>query len=474
MSSSGLLTDLYELTMMQGYFFYDRNPEVVFDMFFRRQPFRGGFSIFAGLEEVIKRLEELSFSQEDLTYLQGLGLFKNSFLDMLSSFRFKGDVYAMPEGTVVFPHEPLVRVHGSLIETQLVESMLLAILNFQSLIATKAARIYLATKGGNVIEFGLRRAQGVDGALSASRAAYIGGAAATSNALAGRIYNIPVRGTMAHSWIMAFGDELDSFEKYAELYPDQSILLLDTYDTLGTGIENAIKVGRALKKQGKRLGVRLDSGDLEYLSKQCRERLDTAGLSDATIVVSNELNEEIVHQLVTADSPIDAWGIGTQLVTGGSDSAFSGVYKLAAKREGDRMIPTMKLSNNPEKTTTPAVKQVHRCFDSAGSPIGDLLTLDEEEVEANGPVVFHHPMYEDRAFTLRSFSGSEPLLRPIMKSGVRIAPVPPLDEIRNTAIAGIRNLDDTYKRLINPHIYKVSLSSRLKEIKFDLQRSAGS
>ena len=277
MRTSGLLTDLYELTMMQGYFLNDRNPDVVFDMFFRRPPFGGGFSVFAGLEDIVSRLSEIAFSQNDLAYLEGLGLFKQRFLDMLAAFRFRGDVFAVREGEIVFPHEPLVRVHGTLIETQLVESLLLTIINFQSLIATKAARIYLASRGGNVMEFGLRRAQGVDGALSASRAAYIGGASATSNAVAGRLFGIPVRGTRAHSWVMAFDSELESFEHYAELYPDQAVLLIDTYDTLGSGIDNAIRVGRKLKENGKRIGVRLDSGDLEYLSKQCRKRLDAAG-----------------------------------------------------------------------------------------------------------------------------------------------------------------------------------------------------
>ncbi len=471
MTTSGLLTDLYELTMMQGYFLCDRNPEVVFDMFYRRQPFRGGFAVFAGLGELLERIEGLRFCEEDIDYLDGLGLFRKPFLDMLSDFRFKGEIHAMREGTLIFPHEPLVRVRGTLIEAQLIESLLLAILNFQSLIATKAARIYLASREGNVIEFGLRRAQGIDGAISASRAAFVGGASATSNTLAGRLYGIPTSGTMAHSWIMAFGDELEAFERYAEIYPDQTILLLDTYDTLGTGIENAIRVGHALKRKGKRLGVRLDSGDLEYLSKQCRIRLDEAGLEDARIVVSNELNEEIVHQLVTEGSPIDGWGVGTQLVTGGSDSAFSGVYKLAAKQINGAMEPTIKLSNNPEKTTTPGVKQVYRYFDASGSPMGDLLTLDDEEPQTEGPVSFYHPMYEERKYLLKSYEHCRPLLEPVMRDGKRTEPAPELNEIRDYTISGIRRLDDTYKRLINPHVFKVSLSAGLKRLKFELMRS---
>lgn len=472
MATSGLLTDLYELTMAQGYYLHERNPEVVFDMFFRKQPFGGGFSIFAGLGELLRRLEELRFSQEDLAYLDSLGIFKQPFLDMLSSFRFRGDLYAMEEGTVVFPQEPLIRIRGSLIEAQLVESLLLAIVNFQSLIATKAARVYIASRGGSVIEFGLRRAQGLDGALSAARAAFVGGAEATSNTLAARLYGIPARGTMAHSWVMVFDNELDSFHKYADLYPDQSILLIDTYDTLTSGIENAIRVGQALKPKGKRLGVRLDSGDLEYLSKQCRKRLDEAGLEDAMIFVSNELNEEIIHQLVTAGSPIDGWGVGTQLVTGGSESAFSGVYKLAAKEVEGKMRPTIKLSNNPEKTTTPGVKQVYRYRDAEGVPLGDLMTLDEEEPGSEAPIVFNHPMRESSRYLLRSFADSVPLLQRVMHEGKIEQASRSLEEIRAHALDGVARLDDTYKRLINPHVYKVSLSSRLKAMKFDLLQSA--
>ncbi|KKL10808.1 hypothetical protein LCGC14_2552110, partial [marine sediment metagenome] len=266
---SALLTDLYELTMIQGYLHYDYNPKVVFDMFFRRQPFNGGFTIFAGLEDLLKGLKTLSFSRSDLEYLAGLKIFSRAFLDYLVDFHFKGDIYSVDEGLPVFPDEPLIRVHASLIEAQLIESYLLNVINFQTLIATKTARIYLASGKGTILEFGLRRAQGLDGAVSASRAAFIGGAAATSNTLAGKIFGIPVKGTMAHSWVMSFENELEAFEKYAEVYPDECILLIDTYDTLGSGLVNAIKVGRRLLKEGHHnFGIRLDSGDLEYLSKK--------------------------------------------------------------------------------------------------------------------------------------------------------------------------------------------------------------
>lgn len=331
MNTGALFTDLYELTMAQGYHRNAMNRRVVFDMFFRRNPFSGGFSLCAGLEPLLEALETFTFSGEDLAYLESQRVFGPSFLEYLETFRFSGDVCSVPEGTVVFPNAPIVRVDANLIEAQLIEGLLLNIVNFQTLIATKTARIFLASNRGKILEFGLRRAQGPDGALSATRAAFIGGAAATSNTIAGKRLGVPVSGTMAHSWVMAFDSEREAFEKYAELYPDQAILLVDTYDTLRSGIQNAVTVGKKLAARGKTIGVRLDSGDIQYLSHAIRRHLDENGLADATIAVSNELNEEIIHQLVTDGCPVDFWGVGTQLVTGGSDSALTGVYKLAAK-----------------------------------------------------------------------------------------------------------------------------------------------
>ncbi len=463
-----LLTDLYELTMMQGYLLSDNNPEVVFDVFFRRQPFRGGFSVFAGLEDVIRALCGLRFSGEDLAYLASLGHFRGEFLDYLSAFRFRGDLYSMDEGTVVFPNEPLMRVHGRLVETQLIESVLLAIVNFQTLIATKAARMRLASRGGRVVEFGLRRAQGVDGAVSAARAAFIGGAQASSNVLAGKLFGIPVSGTMAHSWVMAFETEAEAFDRYADLYPDASIFLIDTYDTLGSGIENAIRVGKRLQARGKTMGVRLDSGDLEYLSKRVRERLDGAGLKEASIFVSNELNEQIIQQLVAAGAPIDGWGVGTELVTGGSESALSGVYKLVAKRRDGLMKPTIKISNNPEKTTTPGIKQVHRFYDAAGAPIADLLSLVEEELPARGPVRFYHPMMESTYFNVSDYGRVEPLLSRTIRSGEREREPETLPAIQERAAGALALFDESFKRILNPHLYKVSLTKALVELKFGL------
>lgn len=465
---SGLRTDLYELTMIQGYHTFGNNPEVIFDMFFRRPPFGGGFSVFAGLDDLLETLEKLHFSEADIAYLDSLGLFHAEFLAYLRRFRFSGTLYAVPEGSIVFPGEPLIRVHATLIEAQLIESLLLNVVNFQTLIATKAARIVSASNNGKVLEFGLRRAQGFDGSMSASRAAFIGGAAATSNTLAGRQFGIPVKGTMAHSWVMAFASEQESFERYAELYPESTILLIDTYSTLHSGIESAITVGKKMKAQGRSFGVRLDSGDLEYLSKKVRRKLDEAGLSDATITASNELSEEIVHQLVTSGCPIDSWGVGTNMVTGGDDSSLTGVYKLAAKQSGSAMIPTIKLSNQPSKTTNPGLKQLYRFFDDDDSPIADLITLEDENIEPGNRYIFHHPDLSARSFELSRYARVEPMLKPCMENGKRTFEPKSLQELQSHCVRSLDHIDHTYKRIINPHVFKVSLSTELAELKREM------
>jgi len=463
---SALLTDLYELTMIQGYLHYNYNPRVVFDMFFRRQPFNGGFTIFAGLEDLLKGLKGLSFLKDDLEYLAGLKIFSQDFLDYLANFRFKGDIYSVDEGLPVFPDEPLIRVHASLIEAQLIESYLLNVINFQTLIATKTARIYLASGKGTILEFGLRRAQGLDGALSASRAAFIGGAAATSNTMAGKIFGIPVKGTMAHSWVMSFENELEAFEKYAEVYPDECILLIDTYDTLESGLVNAINVGRRLLKEGHHnFGIRLDSGDLEYLSKKVRAEMDKAGLPEAKISVSNELDENIIHQLLTEGAPIDYWGVGTNLVTAKGDSALTGVYKLKAREKDGRFQPTIKVSNNPEKITNPGIKQVYRFFNGQGSPIADLMALDDEELIPGRSYRFHHPRYLYRSMLVSKCSRIEPLLSLKMKGGEISADLPDLKTIQQRCKENLDRIDSSYKRLLNPHIYKVSISQKLRDLK---------
>ena len=471
MKSSALLTDFYELTMAQGCFLEKKNPSVVFDMFYRSQPFNGGFAVFCGLNDLINIIEHFHFSQDDIGYLKSTGMFKDEFLAYLSTFRFSGNIYSMDEGTVVFPGEPMIRVHSSLIEAQLIESILLNTINFQTLIATKMSHVYHASKYGKILEFGLRRAQGIDGALSASRAAFIGGAFATSNTLAGKIFDIPVSGTMAHSWVMAFDSELESFRMYANIYPDTCSLLIDTYDTLGSGIENAIIVGKEMKAQGKTIGVRIDSGDLSYLSRKVRDRLDQAGLHDTKIIVSNDLNEEIINLLVSEDAPIDVWGIGTHLVTGGKQASMNGVYKLAAKMNNEGSFePTMKVSNTSKKTTDPGIKQVFRFYGSEGNALADLITLDREPIVTGKDYLFLHPINETDVFMLHSdeYIEIKPLLKLKIKNGERIIPPPLLKDIQKNVQIELRTLHKSYKRLINPHIYKVSLSPDLKEIKNSL------
>ncbi len=468
---SALTTDFYELAMAQGYFLKKHNTRVVFDMFYRTNPFNGGYLIFAGLEELLTKLEEFSFSAEDIEYLRKLGKFDTSFLEFLKSYRFKGDIYAFDEGTPVFPGEPLIRVETDLIDAQLIETLLLNTVNFQSLIATKASRMQQATKGrGIIMEFGLRRAQGENGGHSASRASFIGGTKLTSNTYAGMKYGIPVAGTMAHSWIMSFESEVEAFRTFAELYPDNAVLLIDTYDTLTSGIESAITVGLEMKKKGKKIGVRIDSGDLSYLSKAVRRKLDEAGLFDATICVSNDLTEEIIQGLVNDGAPVDSWGVGTHLVTGGFQSSLNGVYKLAAKEENGVYIPTLKVSSSYEKTTNPGVKQVYRFYDEFGSALADLITLSDETLEEGVNIPFYHPFSTQDFFIMKkkNYAHYKAMLNKKMEGGKRLYEEINIHEIQRRSAELLTEFDKSYKRQINPHIYKVSLSSRLRELKTKL------
>ncbi len=469
--ASALITDFYELNMMQGFFLEKKNPRVVFDMFYRTNPFHGGYTIFTGLEHLINELENFKFSKEDIEYLKGLGKFDPAFIDYLSTYSFSGDIYAMEEGSVAFPGEPLIRVETNMIEAQLIESFLLNTINFQTLIATKAARMKVATKGkGSIMEFGLRRAQGVDGALSASRACFIGGCEVTSNTYAGRIYNIPVAGTMAHSWVMLFDNEYEAFRRFADLYPDNCILLIDTYDTLNSGIEAAIKVGLEQKEKGLRIGVRIDSGDLSYLTKAVREKLDAAGLEDATICISNDVTEEIILNLVNDGAPIDSWGIGTHLVTGGTQAALGGVYKLSAKEESGTFIPTLKISSSFEKTTNPGIKQVYRFYDKNNQALADLIALSDEKIESSVNHIFYHPFSTGDMFIMRknNYALLKPMLVKQMENGKRIKSEPKLKELQDRVKENLSHFDKSYKRQINPHIYKVSLTGKLKDLKAEL------
>lgn len=466
--TSALTTDFYELAMAQGYFLKKHNPRVVFDMFYRTNPFNGGYLIFTGLEELLTKLENFRFSKEDIDYLRSLGQFDESFLTYLSDYRFHGDIYAFDEGTPVFPGEPLIRVESDLIDAQLVETIILNTVNFQSLIATKASRMVLATKGrGAIMEFGLRRAQGEDGGHSASRASFIGGTKVTSNTYAGKKYDIPVAGTMAHSWIMSFENEVEAFRAFAELYPDNAIFLIDTYDTLTSGIDSAIKVGLEMKKKGKRIGVRIDSGDLSYLSKAVRRKLDEAGLTNATICISNDLTEEIILNLVNDGAPIDSWGIGTHLVTGGNQASLNGVYKLAAKEEDGIFIPTLKVSSSYEKTTNPGIKQVYRFYDEFGSALADLITLSDEKLEEGVNIPFYHPFSTQDFFIMKkkNYSRFKAMLSKKMEDGKRVYAEINIHELQRKSAELLTEFDKSYKRQINPHIYKVSLSSKLRELK---------
>lgn len=470
--NSALFTDFYELTMAQGYWKNDMNQQVVFDMFFRRQPFKGGFSVFAGLDTLLEAITDFTFSADDIAYLKAQDMFEQGFLDYLKDFRFSGDIYAFEEGSVIFPQEPIIRIHANLIEAQIVEGLVLNHINFQSLIATKTARAWLASKKGSIMEFGLRRAQGNDGAMSATRAAFIGGAAGTSNTLAGKCYGIPVMGTMAHAWIMAYPSELDAFRAYAALYPTKTVFLIDTYDTLKSGIKNAIIAGGELVKKGLNFGVRLDSGDISYLTAEVRKELDKAGFPQATITVSNELTEEIIETLVQQHTPINSWGVGTHMVTGGNEASFTGVYKLAARHDKDTntMRPAMKFSDNPEKSTNPGIKNVYRLFDANGMAKADILALESETVSPGEERRYFHPSADYRQFSFAA-ARIQPLLRQVVKAGARTDSTLPAAEqlrlARETMVKQLETLDDSYKRILNPHIYKVSLTEAAKDLKME-------
>jgi len=468
-----LLTDLYQLTMVGGYVLDGKQEQWAnFDYFFRRIPDDGGYCVLAGLADLIDYIRKLRFSTEDLSYLAGLKIFDREVLKYFENFKFTGDLWALPEGTVVFPHEPLIRVTAPLPEAQLIESTLLNIMNFQTLIATKAARLLWVANGNPVIDFGLRRAHGPDGALMASRAAYIGGVEGTSNVLAGRYYGIPVRGTHAHSWVESFPQELDAFRAYAKVYPDACLLLVDTYDTLSSGVPHAIQVAKELREQGHKLwGIRLDSGDLAYLSKEARRMLDEAGFPDAAIVASSDLDEWIVESLKRQGACVDIWGVGTRLVTSFSCPALGGVYKLTALDDGKgRMAPKIKRSDNPEKITNPGLKKLVRMYDQKGRMRGDVLFLDEEPVEKIGSFRAHHPMFPHVFKTYPRRFEKKALLMPVFQRGTLVYETPSIHSIRDHTLQSLNGLDPAYKRFRNPHTYHVSLSTTLFKTKQRLLR----
>lgn len=470
-----LLTDLYELTMMQGYFKNKtQNETVVFDAFYRNNPCGGGYAIAAGLEQLINYIKELHFSKEDIDYLAGLGIFDRDFLDYLADFHFSSDIYAIPEGTVIFPREPLVKVVAPIMEAQLVETAILNIINHQSLIATKAARVCYAAKGDGIMEFGLRRAQGPDAGIYGARAAVIGGCIGTSNVLCGQLFGIPVKGTHAHSWIMSFPDEYTAFKAYADLYPDACILLVDTYDTLKSGVPNAIRVFTEMRQAGIPLtfyGIRLDSGDLAYLSKKARKMLDDAGFTDAVISASNDLDEYLIESLKAQGAAITSWGVGTNLITSKDNPAFGGVYKLAAVMGPDgTFIPKIKLSENSEKVTNPGNKTVYRIYEKETGKIkADLIALSEETFSEKGPLLLFDPLepWKKTLLPAGSYTLKE-ILIPIFQKGRCCYTSPKVMDIRTFCQQELNTLWDETKRFVNPHKVHVDLSAKLYDTKIEL------
>ncbi len=469
-----LLTDLYQLTMIQGYFKSHNDKTVIFDLFYRRNPSQGGYAVTAGLEQVISYIKELHFSEEDIDYLATLGIFEKDFLDYLRTFRFTGDIYAIPEGTVVFPKEPLLKVVAPIMEAQLVETALLNIINHQSLIATKAARVAYAAKGDGVLEFGLRRAQGPDAGTYGARAAMIGGCVGTSNVLCGQLFDVPVKGTHAHSWIMSFPDEYTAFKTYAGIYPQACILLVDTYDTLKSGVPNAIRVFTEMREAGVNLsfyGIRLDSGDLAYLSKQARKMLDEAGFPDAVISASSDLDEYLIETLKQQGATITSWGVGTNLITSADNPAFGGVYKLAAIKDGDgRFIPKIKLSENSAKITNPGDKKIYRIYEkSTGKLKADLICLADETFTTDDTILLFDPdepwkktRLKPGTFTIRE------LMVPVFLQGECVYTSPKVMDIREYCLAEQNTLWDEVRRFANPHKVYVDLSVRLYDTKISL------
>lgn len=467
-----LLTDLYELTMMQGYFKEQSKDVVVFDAFYRKNPSGNGYAIAAGLEQVIAYIKNLSFSYEDIDYLRGLGIFEEDFLDYLAGFHFTGDIYAIPEGTVVFPREPLVKVVAPIMEAQLVETAILNIINHQSLIATKASRVCLAAQGDGVMEFGLRRAQGPDAGTYGARAAVIGGCAGTSNVLCGQIFDVPVLGTHAHSWIMSFPDEYTAFKTYADMYPDACTLLVDTYDTLKSGVPNAIRVFDEMKAAGikpKKYGIRLDSGDLAYLSKKARKMLDAAGHTDAVISASSDLDEYLIDSLKTQGAAITSWGVGTNLITSADNPAFGGVYKLAAvKKEGSECFEAkIKISENPAKITNPGNKTVFRIYDKdSGKLKADLIALVGEVYDENQDLELFDPIDTWKRSTLKAGTYTiREILVPVFIKGQCVYESPKTMEIREYCKQELDTLWEESKRLVNPQVVYVDLSKPLYHLK---------
>ena len=470
-----LLTDLYEITMMQAYFKNNnKNKMAIFDVFYRKNPMDGGYAISAGLEQVIEYINNLHFTEDDINYLASLKIFEDDFLGYLKNFKFTGDIYAIPEGSVIFPREPMLKVIAPIMEAQFIETAILNILNHQSLIATKAARICYAAEGDGIMEFGLRRAQGPDAGIYGARAAVIGGCAGTSNVLTGQMFDVPVMGTHAHSWIMSFDDEYTAFYTYAKLYPMACTLLVDTYDTLNSGVPNAIKVFKQMKKEGielKNYGIRLDSGDLAYLSKKARKMLDDAGFKDATITASNDLDEFLIASLKMQGAEITNWGVGTNLITSKDCPSFGGVYKLAAIMEdGENFTPKIKLSDNSEKITNPGNKKIYRIYEKENNKIkADLICLENETFTENEDMHLFDPHEPWKKTVLKAgtFTLKEMLVK-VFDKGQCVYHSDSVMKLRDFAISEMETLWEETRRLVNPHGVYVDLSQKLYDMKISL------
>ena len=466
-----LLCDFYELTMANGYFELGKGDEIAyFDVFFRTLPDGGGFAIAAGLAQVIEYIKDLKFTEEDIVFLRSKGIFSEKFLDYLKDFRFTGDIYAVPEGTPIFPGEPFMTVRAPSIQAQFIETYVLLALNHQSLIATKANRVVRAAQGRAVAEFGSRRAQGADGAILGARAAYIGGVNATACTITDKEFGVPTTGTMAHSWVQMFDNEYDAFVSYCKIYPNNATLLVDTYDVLRSGVPNAIRAFKeVLLPQGiTKCGIRLDSGDITYLTKKARKMLDEAGLTECKIVVSNSLDENIIRDIILQGAKVDSFGVGERLITAKSNPVFGGVYKLVAKEKDGEIIPKIKISENPEKITNPHFKKVYRIYDNeSGIAIADLMCVHDEVVNPDEPLELFDPVETWKRKVCTNYTARE-LLVPIFKNGECVYESPSLSEIRSYCKDQVMRLWEEVQRFENPHRYYVDLSEKLWQIKHDL------
>lgn len=464
-----LLTDLYQLTMLNGY--YEKNIHediVVFDMFFRKNACNGGYTIICGIEQLVEYINNLHFSDDDLKYLKSLDLFSDKFLDFLKDFKFTGDIYAVEEGTIMFPKEPVITVKAPLYQAQLIETALLTIVNFQSLIATKASRVCYSAAGDPVFEFGLRRAQGPDAGTYGARAAVIGGCTGTANVLAGKMFDIPVIGTQAHSWVQKFDNELESFRAYADVYPDKCLLLVDTYDVLKSGVPNAIKVFDELKAKGhKPMGIRIDSGDLEYLSIEAKKLFEEAGYTDLSYTASNDLDEYTIASLKSSGAAINSWGVGTKLITSAESPSLGGVYKLAGSYDGDTLVPKIKVSEEPEKINNPGFKKVVRIYNEDNKAEADLIMLHDEKINTSKPLTIFDPTYTWKRKTFHKYTIKE-LQKPLFKNGECKYVSKSVNEIKKYVNDQLSTLWDAYKRFSNPKEYKVDLSDNLWTLKSDL------